>query len=119
MPSAQIEGLSLKELLGEKQKTKKTGEKEEFSLEGLEEFGKQDIGEIQSLEEEHITKQVNAKNSCPNCSAKTSHIIFCPECGTAYCAHCAKTAVKEKGTEKYSCPKCGRETKISQQKISQ
>lgn len=114
--SPQIEGLSLKELLGEKPKTKKSGEKEEneFSLEGLEEFGKQDIQEIQSLEEEHLTKEVNAKNSCPNCSAKTSHIIFCPDCGTAFCSHCAKTAVKEGDAKKFSCPKCGRETKISQ-----
>ncbi|MDO8537663.1 MAG: hypothetical protein Q7S21_02155 [archaeon] len=114
LPSTQIEGLSLKELLGEKPKTKSKEKTDEFSLEGLEEFGKQDMQEIQSLEEEHVTKQVNAKNSCPNCSAKTSHIIFCPDCGTAYCSHCAKTAIKEKGIEKYSCPKCGRETKISQ-----
>ena len=106
-----IEAVSLKELLGEKQQ-QKTKQKqkgmEQFSLEGMEILNEG----IEPLEEEHVTKEIDSKNSCPNCGNKTSHIIFCPDCGNAFCAHCAKTAVREGEMVKYTCPKCGREIKL-------
>jgi len=73
---------------------------------------KKSVGEFGDEDSENILKESDAKDiSCPNCRSKADHIIFCPNCGAAFCAHCAK-AIKDAGDKvNYTCPKCGTEFK--------
>lgn len=50
-------------------------------------------------------------NTCPNCKTKTEHLVFCPECGSAFCTHCAKQTKAIDDRISYTCPKCGTEFK--------
>ncbi|MBN1940861.1 MAG: zinc ribbon domain-containing protein [Candidatus Diapherotrites archaeon] len=46
-------------------------------------------------------------NKCPNCKQSTEDILFCPECGSAFCQKCAKK--EQIGSQtKTVCPKCGK-----------
>ncbi len=108
MPKLDMKNLDVKDLFGESGSEEKelkledisTGLEDELKLEGLDEG-------IDAFPKELETD----KNNCPNCKAKTEEIVFCPDCGTAFCAHCAKSASTEAGITKYVCPKCSKEVK--------
>ncbi|MFA4946585.1 MAG: hypothetical protein WC607_03570 [Candidatus Micrarchaeia archaeon] len=56
---------------------------------------------------EFVAVKTEKGMGCPKCGAKGTRVVFCPYCGTGFCANCA-TGV-EPGAESfsYSCPKCG------------
>lgn len=88
----------------------------ELSIEGLS-LDSEDLKKsLSGLEDEdspeNILKQVEKIDKpCPNCRSKAAHAIFCPNCGLAFCAHCAR-AIKDAGDKvSYVCPKCGTEFK--------
>jgi len=98
---------------------------EDFSLEGSTGKAREDsISELAKLEElaslegdldsedqfDLIGKEKIATiNSCPNCNDKAKELIYCPNCGTAFCDHCAKKVEVLQDSIKYTCPKCGSE----------
>ncbi|MDO8647882.1 MAG: hypothetical protein Q7R70_05730 [Candidatus Diapherotrites archaeon] len=87
-----------------------------LSLEDLNLQGDDLKNSLDSLPEndnsENIIKDVETdKNTCSNCKAKTDHLIFCPNCGTAFCNHCAKQAKDAGDKINYTCPKCNTEFK--------
>ncbi len=114
----------------------KPAEEKELSIEGLfekeveegekvEELSLPELAmseEIASLEEdlelinddtEAINKELETtKNKCPSCGSKAENIIFCPECGSGFCTHCAKRIEVLEDKIKYVCPKCGNEFKV-------
>jgi predicted RNA-binding Zn-ribbon protein involved in translation (DUF1610 family) len=87
---------------------------ESLSLEEVEELSTGAEGQLEELEEEIETAETEietGKNVCPECGNKADEIVFCPECGTGFCAHCAE-AVKVDGREvRYKCPSCGHTVK--------
>ncbi|MFH0955351.1 MAG: hypothetical protein V1777_04580 [Candidatus Micrarchaeota archaeon] len=49
--------------------------------------------------------------TCPSCRKETEKVLYCPECGNAFCKNCA-AAFKRKGNDSYLvCPKCQTEVK--------
>lgn len=50
-------------------------------------------------------------NTCTRCNNKTKEMIYCPNCGQAFCDHCAKAVEVLEETAKYTCPNCSREFK--------
>jgi hypothetical protein len=85
---SEVKDLEIKDILSE---GGEQGEgSEEFNLSGL------DTGE--------------EKKTCPSCKKETEEVIFCPECGNAFCAQCAKTQAIA-GQKKIYCPKCAKEIK--------
>ena len=79
------------------------------------------IDELSSLEQDLkegsddfdlIEKEVQTdSNVCPNCKSKAEQLVYCPQCGTAFCDHCAKKVEVQQEALKYTCPKCGTEFK--------
>jgi len=72
--------------------------------------------ELKSLslddESDLVEKEIETeKNRCPNCKNASNDIIFCPECGSGFCNHCAKGIEVLEGHVKYTCPKCGQQFK--------
>ncbi len=60
-----------------------------------------------------ITREIETdKNVCPNCGNKSPEIIFCPNCNSAFCAHCAKGIRPYADIVVYKCPKCSKEFKV-------
>lgn len=95
----EIKGMSVKDLFGEAKAEKKAAsEEDEFSLEGLSDMG---AGQ-ESLGEEEA--------ACPNCGAR-EEVIFCPECGTAFCEKCARGIESIGNTKRVVCPKCGKKVR--------
>ncbi len=99
--AADIKGMDIADLFGEGKKKSKVGEGE---LEGLSDFG----GEEDEFSMEGFGDEKEKKEGCPNCKKPTELIIYCPECGAAYCPACAKKIEKAAGKTKYYCPKCGK-----------
>ncbi len=103
---------NIKDLFDDNPKTKKET-KDEFDL-GLDselsnsDITKNDLEEIE--EKDTIEDIVGNKDSemCPNCKQQTQKIIYCPQCGFAYCKSCAKGIVDGQAI----CPKCGTKTKF-------
>ena len=95
---------------------------EEFISE-MPDFGEEDLTHIDL--EEGIGKELNLddldeveaidtelgeeSHKCPNCKSKTENIIFCPNCGSGFCTHCAKAAKPLGNKVKYQCPICSHE----------
>lgn len=50
-------------------------------------------------------------NVCTRCNNKTKEMIYCPNCGQAFCDHCAKAVEVLEETAKYTCPNCSHEFK--------
>ena len=48
-----------------------------------------------------------APQHCPHCQAKNSRIVFCPYCGTGFCANCSPSITPTTEGFTYQCPKCG------------
>ncbi len=78
---------------------KDTGIKKGAEKQIAEEFDLSGLGDEKAKEEE---------SGCPNCSAANQKIVFCPECGTAFCANCAKKVEKIAGRTILVCPSCGK-----------
>ncbi len=73
------------------------------------------IEEVASLEDDlsieddfdNVEKEMEEKHGvCPRCKSKTDEIIFCPNCGEAFCNHCAKAIETLPEGIKYTCPNC-------------
>ncbi len=92
----EIKGLSVEDLFATE---KKKGEKKEPGLELEEEFSLPELGEEKGEEK------------CPNCGKEGSNILFCPECGTAFCQQCAKGTEKIAGALQLVCPVCGKKVR--------
>ena len=85
--ASELKSLEIKDLLKENSSGTGSGENNEFDLSGFD--------------------TENTEKKCPNCENNAEEIIFCPECGSAFCKNCAKT--ENIGTEKkVLCPKCGK-----------
>lgn len=76
------------------------------------------IDELSKLEKELssagdfdlVEKEVETThNNCPRCSNKAVDIVYCPNCGDAFCDHCAKKVEVQEDAVKYTCPKCNAE----------
>jgi len=107
-----IADLSVADIFGTEKETGKKPRKnmeDEFSLSGLEgTAGKEDefsLGGLSDLE------QGKGEGKCPNCKAPTEDIVFCPECGTAFCDKCAKNLEVLGKTKIYTCPSCDKKIK--------
>ncbi len=111
-----MEDLSVKELLGAdsgKDTANQAIEKSSNFEGGVPDFS-EDL-ELKGLEDgvDNISEELETdKNSCPSCKSKTGELIFCFECGTGFCPHCATKAKKIGDITHYSCPKCGAEVKV-------
>lgn len=93
------------EQMSEEPELKKEGKKNE---ESLEEQLKKIAGGSES-----VTREIDTdKNVCPNCGNKSPEIIFCPNCNSAFCAHCAKGIRSYDNIVVYKCPKCNKEFKV-------
>ncbi|MDP6670439.1 MAG: hypothetical protein QGI60_01335 [archaeon] len=97
-----VKGLDVGDLFGES--AKKPGAKQEGELEELTGLDFGEDTELKSLGSE----EKSSANACPNCKKAADSLIYCPGCGTAYCAACAKSVEKLAGRTKFTCPKCGR-----------
>ncbi len=100
----EIKGMSVEDLVGGdgqvegKKPAAKQGEsEEEFSLGGLTDL------------EESVGKEEEQK--CPKCGANAPEIIFCPECGTAFCEKCSKRLERLGKIRTMVCPGCGKKIK--------
>jgi len=93
----EIKELSIEDLFGEEKKDGAEskggsgGIGDEFSLEGLED------------ESEGISGK-----KCPCCKGMAQQIIYCHECGAAFCDKCAKPAEQIGSEKKFICPSCGK-----------
>jgi len=66
-----------------------------------------EIDDFDLVEKETETSE----NTCPNCNNKTKEFIYCPNCGQAFCDHCAKQVQVQEESIKYTCPNCSNEFK--------
>jgi DNA-directed RNA polymerase subunit RPC12/RpoP len=89
--------MSVQDLFGTEKKVQKKAAKpaeDEFSLGGL-----TDLEAGQETEE-------GQQNKCPKCGTVEAMVIFCPECGTAFCENCAKRVQAMGKTKTFVCPSC-------------
>ena len=100
----EIKGMSVEDLFDKEEKkagkkpVAKQGEaEEEFSLGGL-----------TDLEESSVKEE---QQKCPQCGAQEAEIIFCPECGTAFCERCSKRVERLGKVRTLVCPGCGKKIK--------
>ena len=106
----EIKGMSVEDLFGEGNKTK--GNDDEFSL-GQEEKSKSisdefSLGELSDFDQSQEKQQ---GEKCPKCGNETEEIVFCPECGTAFCEKCAKKVSVQGNVKTFVCPNCSKEIK--------
>ncbi len=76
-------------------------------------LGDSDLGDLEkelaSLEggAGTVSKEIETGSAkCPNCKTRAEDILFCPECGAAFCSHCAKKVENLKDFTNFTCPKC-------------
>lgn len=96
--------LSVEDIFG-KEKGKKKEEKD-LGFGGFEEEGEETEGDNFSLDDLSSGEEEPAEDKCPNCKRPADDIIFCPECGTAFCEKCAKKIEIVAGTKNAVCPSC-------------
>lgn len=97
----EIKGMSVEDLFAGEGKSEKAGKKKPSE----DEFG---LGSLTGFGEE---KEEEFKNNCPNCGLVTEDVIFCPECGTAFCENCAKKVEKVGKFKTIVCPSCKKRIK--------
>lgn len=102
----QLEELKKMEFRDLLKESEETGEKKSDEEELKELEGEEGSGELFSEENEGPVP-------CPNCKRKTEKIVYCPECGTAFCSQCAKAFKKQANAESCQCPSC--ETYVKKQ----
>ena len=99
----EIKGMSVEDLFSSDKKEKGNAgfgdlekiDGDEFSLEGLKGMG----------------EKPSASSKCPKCGAETERVVFCPECGTAFCEKCAKKVEVQGNVKTFVCPSCGKKIK--------
>jgi predicted RNA-binding Zn-ribbon protein involved in translation (DUF1610 family) len=99
-----LKKLEIKDLLKE----------ESDELKEFDENKEEESGETEEENEFNLSglgrEETQSEEKCPNCGKTAEEIIFCPECGSAFCEQCAK--IERIGSEKkIVCPKCGKTTK--------
>lgn len=107
-----LEDMSVKDLLSDSKAPNPQTEKE-FGLGEMSKFeGKAEdefsLGELSSIDTQE-PKEIQGK--CPKCGNMTNDVIFCPECGTAFCEKCAKETTKQGNVTITVCPSCGKKNK--------
>jgi len=109
----EIEGLSVEDIFGEKGKAEKFGEKGKPGKKPEDGFdlGKGPAEEFGLGELENFGEDPEAEQKCPTCKLPAEDIIFCPECGTAFCKKCAKRVENLGSTKVFVCPDCGEKIK--------
>ncbi len=50
--------------------------------------------------------------ACPHCGAANTKVVYCPYCGTGFCANCATSLVPAADSFVYTCPKCGEDVNV-------
>ncbi len=64
-----------------------------------------------------VEKEVDSDlNICPHCNSRADDLFYCPNCGEAFCDHCAKAVEVQAEAVKYTCPKCGKDFKKTKNK---
>ena len=121
MSEKDIKGMSVQDLFGEGE-SKKEGAKaleDEFGLgtpkkgagqNGLglgQENDEFSLGELTDLNQ----PEEKSGQKCPKCGKPAENIIFCPECGTAFCENCAKKVGMQGKAKIITCPECGHKIK--------
>ena len=104
----ELAGMKVSDLLSEEKAQQKN-----ISLGADDLFGDSDLGDLEkelaSLEggAGSVSKEIEAGNArCPNCKTRAEDILFCPECGAAFCSHCAKKVENQTDFTNFTCPKC-------------
>ena len=82
LSSEEIKGMSVEDLFSSEKIEKEKGEPGELEKIGGEEFS------LEGLED--LEGKTGTLNKCQKCGTESKSIIFCPECGTAFCEKCAK-----------------------------
>ncbi|MCR4335360.1 MAG: hypothetical protein NUV57_02375 [archaeon] len=76
-------------------------------LSSIEELGSLENELEESDDFDLIDKETEiTENNCPTCNNKTKEFIYCPNCGNAFCDHCAKKIDVQTDSLEYTCPNC-------------
>lgn len=57
-------------------------------------------------------KKSPTKKGCPNCGTAGTRVVFCSNCGSAMCSHCAVGVDSEGEFATFTCPKCREKTTV-------
>ena len=49
---------------------------------------------------------------CPSCGARNTRVVFCPYCGTGFCANCTPSLLPGADAFTYTCPKCSESVSV-------
>lgn len=100
---SQVEKMDFKDLFENKETKSKKNKDELDEMES----------ELKGLGGDEPSESDGEMEKCPSCKKETEKVLYCPECGNAFCKNCA-AAFKRKGNDNYLvCPKCQTEVKDS------
>lgn len=66
------------------------------------------VSEEKDMKEEE-KEEGEDKTKCPNCGAKNTTVIYCPNCGEGSCSNCAEKIKAKENFTIYECPHCGKQ----------